>query len=85
MWKSLNPGEKVRAGDTVRYRSSSLFLVSYLNNLYEVVKTDSHYFEIKIRADEPDNDDPDRKVIKYMDVGYYISMEIWSGNAPVVA
>ena len=85
MWKSLNPGEKVHAGDTVRYRSSSLFLASYLNKIYDVVKTDSHYFEIKIRADRPDINDPDRKVIKYMDVGYHISLEIWSGNAPFVA
>ena len=86
MWKSLNPGEKVQAGDTVRYRSSSLFLVSYFNKIFDVIKTDSHYFEIKIRADSPDgNGAPDRKVIKYMDVGYHISLEIWSGNTPFVA
>jgi hypothetical protein len=85
MWKSLNPGEKVHAGDTVRYRSSSLFLMSYLNKIYDVVKADSHYFEIKIRDDKADSNEPDRKVIKYMDVGYHISLEIWSGNAPFVA
>jgi hypothetical protein len=84
MWKSLNPGEKVHTGDTVRYRSGSLFLISYLNKIYDVVKTDSHYFEIKIRDDKANGDEPDRKVIKYMDVGHHISLEIWSGNTPFV-
>ena len=85
MWKSLNPGEKVHPGDTIRYRSSSLFLMSYLNKVYDVVKTDSHYFEVKIREDKADSSEPDRRVIKYMDVGYHISLEIWSSNAPFVS
>jgi len=58
MWKSLNPGEKVHAGDTIRYRSGSLFLMSYLNKIYDVVKTDSHYFEIKIRDEYADSNEP---------------------------
>ena len=84
MWKSLDPGEKVYAGNTIRYRSSLSFLKSSLNKIYDVVKTDLHYFEIEARADEADSNEPDRRVIKYMDVGYHINLEIWSGKGAFV-
>ena len=79
MWKSLHPGEKVHAGDTIRYRSGSPNLTSSFNKIYNVVKTDLHYFEIETRIDKRDTNEPDRKVIKYMDVGYHINLEVWSG------
>ncbi|MBN9382283.1 MAG: hypothetical protein J0H74_16050 [Chitinophagaceae bacterium] len=85
MWKSLNPGEKVHAGNTIRYRSSSLYLKSYVNKIYDVVKADQHYFEVEARMSDEDNNERDRKVIKYMDVGYHIRLEIWSGTGPFVA
>jgi len=85
MWKSLNSGEKAHAGDTIRYRSSSTYLRSSFNKIYNVVKTDHHYFEVEARVNEADNNELDRKVIKYMDVGYHISLEIWSGKEPFLA
>ena len=85
MWKSLNPGEKVHAGDTIRYRTSVTNLTSSLNKIFDVVKADLHYFEVEARADKVGSNEPDRKVVKYMDVGYHISLEIWSGKGPFVA
>lgn len=82
MWKALNPGEKVLTGDTIRYRSRSSHLTASQDKIYEVVKTDLHYFEIAVRAENEAGGEPDRKIIKYMDVGYHISLEIWSGGAP---
>ena len=82
MWKSLNPGDKVLAEDTIRYRSGSPRLTSSEDKIYDVVKTDLHYFEMVVRADMQSSDEPDRKIVKYMDVGYHISLEIWSGIAP---
>jgi len=94
MWKSLNPGDKVLTGDIIRYRSGSPRLTSSQDKVYEVGKTDLHYFEMIVRADmqssdKPDrndepgrNDEPDRKIVKYMDVGYHISLEIWPGEVP---
>jgi hypothetical protein len=82
MWKSLNPGDKVLPGDTIRYRSGSPRLTSSQDKIYDVVKTDQHYFEIVVRADKEGGDEPERKILKYMDVGYHVSLEIWSGIAP---
>jgi len=82
MWKSLNPGHKVLAGDIIRYRLGSALLTSSQDKIYDVVKTDLHYFEIAPRIDKESCDEPDRKILKYMDVGYHISLEIWSGNVP---
>ena len=82
MWKSLNHGDKVLAGDTIRYRSGSALLTSSQDKIYDVVKTDMHYFEIVPKADKGSRDEPDRKIVKYMDVGYHISLEIWSGDVP---
>jgi len=82
MWKPLNPGDKVLTGDTIRYRSGSPRLTSSQDKIYDVVKTDLHYFEMVVKADMHSSDEPDRKIVKYMDVGYHISLEIWSGNVP---
>jgi hypothetical protein len=85
MWKSLKPGERVHSGNSIRFRSDLPYLTSSLNKIYDVVKSDLHYFEVETRADKEDGNAPDRKVIKYMDVGYHISLEIWSGNGPFVS
>ena len=82
MWKSLNPGEKVLQGDTIRYFPGSPLLTSSQDKIYDVIKTDLHYFEIVARVDKDGSDDQYRKVVKYMDVGYHISLEIWSGQLP---
>ena len=79
------PGEKVREGDTLRYQSSSSTLRSSPNEIYDVVKTELHYFEVEARFDLSAGKEPYRKVIKYMDIGYHISLEIWSGNGPFVS
>jgi hypothetical protein len=82
MWKSLHPGDKVLKGDTIRFRSSTLHLTPSPDKVYDVVKTDQHYFEIVVRADKEGSDEPERKIVKYMDVGYHIRLEVWSGDAP---
>ena len=80
MWKALNHGEMVSVGDTLRYRSNS-------NNqplegeTYLVVKSDQHYFEIiKERDDSDVPEPPRRKAVRYLDVGYNVLIERWSGH-----
>jgi hypothetical protein len=81
MWKPLNSGDEVLPGDTIRYLPGGPDLSSLKDNIYEVVKIDQHYFEIVARV-EKSQDDPHRKVIKYMDIGYNISLEKWAGKIP---
>jgi hypothetical protein len=82
MWQSLISGDKVLAGDTIRYRSGSPDLTSSQDKIYDVVKTDFHYFEMVARQKKEGSDELDRRTIKYMDVGYHISLEIWTGKLP---
>jgi hypothetical protein len=82
MWKTLNPGERVTTGDTIRYRLGASRFTASPDVLYVVVKTDQHYFEVAVRTDEGKVDKTDRKIIKYMDVGYHIKLEVWSGKSP---
>jgi len=84
MWKTILPGEKVTLGDTIRYRPSSTNL-SFKDKVYQVVKTELHYFEMVLKADkETAGEDADRKVIKYMDIGYHLGLEVWSEAEPVL-
>jgi hypothetical protein len=82
MWKSMNPGDKVLEGDTIRYRSGSAPSLSSPDKIFDVVKTEQHYFEVVARPARQHDDDADRRIIKYMDVGYHLSLEIWSGIQP---
>jgi hypothetical protein len=79
MWKTLKPGEKVLPGNVIRYRSDPRHLTSVQDRVYDVVKTDLHYFEIALKCDKECGNEPKREIVKYMDVGYHISLEIWAG------
>lgn len=75
MWTTLNYGEKVSAGDTLRYRFSS-------NNppqdeTYVVFKTDQHYFEIVRKTDSDRGGELVRKIVRLIDIGYNILLERW--------
>lgn len=82
MWKTLKSGEKVLAGNMIRYRSDPSHRTAVQDRVYDVVKTDLHYFEIATRCDEACGNEPERNIIKYMDIGYHINLEIWSGARP---
>jgi hypothetical protein len=78
MWKTLNHGENVSIGDTLRYQSGSNNLVP-AEKLYLVVKTDQHYFEIiQKTSNENGIEPPRRKVVRYLDIGYNVLVERWS-------
>jgi hypothetical protein len=78
MWKAILQGEKVAQGDTIRYQPSDSNL-SFKGKVYEVVKTEQHYFEVIIKPDEDAaKEDSDRKIIKYIDIGYHLGLEVWS-------
>ena len=79
MWKTLKPGEKVLPGNVIRYRSDPRHLTSVQDRVYDVVKTDLHYFEIALRSDKECGHVPEREILKYMDIGYHINLEIWTG------
>jgi hypothetical protein len=81
MWKSLKPGDEVYAGDTIRYLPDAPTLSSSRDQIYEVVRIDQHHFEIIARTDKI-QDEPHRKVVRYMDIGYNISLEKWAGKTP---
>jgi hypothetical protein len=48
--------------------------------IFDVVKTDLHYFEIVVREAIEGSSEPAWKIVKYTDVGYHINQEIWSGK-----
>ena len=78
MWKTLHPGERVAPGDTVRYQPSPSNL-SYSDKIYQVVKSELHYFEVIVKpGKENAGEHPDRKIIKYIDIGYHLGLEVWS-------
>jgi hypothetical protein len=79
MWKTLKPGEKVLPGNVIRYRSDPRHLTSVQDRVYDVVKTDQHYFEIALRCDKECGNEPEKEILKYMDIGYHINLEIWTG------
>ena len=77
MWKSLNHGDKVSVGDTLRYRSNS-YSPPPEGETYLVVKIDQHYFEITKEGDDSEAPDPPRrKAVRYLDVGYNVLIERW--------
>jgi hypothetical protein len=77
MWKSLNPGDKVLKGDTIRYKPASSNLSSSKEKIFDVVKVELHYFEIALKPDQEDKEEPDRKIVKYTDIGYHLGLEVW--------
>lgn len=53
------------------------------DSLFEVVKAERHYFEIIPKAENERlmaGNQPERKIIKYIDLGYYVSLEIWKAS-----
>ena len=77
MWKILNYGEKVSAGDTLRYRANSNSLLS-ADKTYLVTRSDQHYFEMIEKTDDNNaSEPPPRKAVRYMDIGYNILLERW--------
>jgi len=80
MWKAIIPGEKLAPGDTIRYQPFSSPGSSYRDKIYQVVKAELHYFEVALKPGKENSDESGRrKVIKYMDIGYHIALELWSG------
>ena len=61
MWKSLNPGEMVSLGDVIRHISSHA-VSAFGEKAYEIVRN------------EPQKD---RRIIKYIDIGYHLGLEVW--------
>ena len=78
MWKSLKHGEPVSTGDTLRYQSNSNSLLPK-DEVYLVIRTDQHYFEIIPKsANDNTTEPPRRKVVRYLDIGYNVLVERWS-------
>ena len=80
MWKPLNNGDNVTVGDALRYRSNTNSN-PVRDELYLVVKADQHYCEIIPHPqDKPTAEPPSRKIIRYIDIGYNLLLEIWFGT-----
>jgi hypothetical protein len=80
MWKSLHPGDQVKTGDIIRH-ISSLSKSAFGEKSYEVVKTDLHYFEIAQKPEKISPQESERKIIKYIEIGYHFLVEIWLEEA----
>jgi hypothetical protein len=76
MWKSLNPGDSVTLGDTIRHISSHA-VSAFGAKAYEVVRSELHYFEIAARPESSMDNEPERRIIKYIDIGYHLGLEVW--------
>lgn len=77
MWKPLTMGYEVLLGDVVRFMQAIESPKKTIEEtLYEVVKADQHYFEI-IPKEKQGLSEPMKKIIKYMDIGYYVQLEVW--------
>ncbi len=75
MWKSLNPGDSVSLGDIIRHISPHA-ISAFGERVYQVVKTEMHYFEIMMQPDRAEQE-PERKIIRYFDIGYHLGLEVW--------
>ncbi len=75
MWTTLDYGQNVYVGDKIRYNNQAL---ADHQKVYKVEKTDQYYFVIA-----PDGADaryfknPQEKVVRHFDVGYYLTLERW--------
>lgn len=78
MWKIIQTGDKVALGDTVKLLPSSTHHSTYKEKHYQVVKTEQHYFEIILKTENGDfGENPQRRIIRYIDIGYHIAVEVW--------
>jgi hypothetical protein len=76
MWKSLAFTQRVYQGDKIRFNQTHA--AGNIENLFEVVKTDEHYFEIlPITSDVEALHNLAKKIVRYFDIGYYLQIEIW--------
>ncbi|MBS1566206.1 MAG: hypothetical protein JST39_17615 [Bacteroidetes bacterium] len=84
MWKPLSAVDEVTPGDLVRYMHAEMILQKVAeDSLFEVVKAERHYFEIIPKTENEmfmKGSQPERKIIKYIDLGYYVSLEIWKAS-----
>jgi hypothetical protein len=84
MWKPLSAVDEVTPGDLVRYMHAELILQKVAeDSLFEVVKAERHYFEIIPKTENErlmQGNQAERKIIKYIDLGYYVSLEIWKAS-----
>ena len=77
MWKLLDPGQPVQTGDLVRYGPGLPHPAALDDMIFDVVQTDQHYFVVAAKTVDDTPDDGGRSIIKYMDIGYNIALEIW--------
>jgi hypothetical protein len=76
MWKNLKADEAVTAGDMIRYLKNDGLTSG--SEVYEVVKVEQHYFEIRLqKVDEADHESTRHKAIRYLDIGYNMQLERW--------
>jgi hypothetical protein len=80
MWKIIQPGEQVALGDTVRFLPSNNSS-PHKEKVYQVFKTEQHYFEIVVKVENNNfMENPVRRIVRYIDIGYHIGMEVWKGS-----
>ncbi|AEV99630.1 hypothetical protein A4D02_27775 [Niastella koreensis] len=76
MWKTLATTQRVNSGDKIRYLHPA---VRKAETLFQVVRTDEHYFELLPVLDNVDLPQSTfaKKFVRYFDIGYNIQIEVW--------
>lgn len=76
MWKILTTTQRVNNGDKIRYLQPA---VKKAETLFQVVRTDEHYFEVLPVLDNADLSQStfSKKIVRYFDIGYNIQIEVW--------
>ncbi|HVK96503.1 MAG TPA: hypothetical protein VM368_01745 [Flavisolibacter sp.] len=84
MWKLLNSNERVLLGDKIRFFTKQTH--SGTTDVYTVIKTEQHFFQIMSAVQKEDDSAYNTivKIVKYFDVGYYFKLEIWDEASTVV-
>jgi len=55
----------------------------YKEKIYQVFKTEQHYFEIVVKLENENFiEHPIRRIVRYIDIGYHIGMEVWTESSP---
>lgn len=78
MWKSLAYSQRVYQGDKIRFNNPPREVGP--QTLFQVVRTDEHYFEVCPISQECDKllDIFTKKIVRYFDLGYHVQVEIWN-------
>ena len=65
---------------------SHLLIAHFTKKIYQVFKTEQHYFEIVVKLENENfMVNPVRRIVRYIDIGYNIGIEVWKDSSQASA